>query len=395
MKKIKNYEELVFFVSGLTESHVDDAIILYDIGKYYIAIGDAAVSLYKIYRWDFRETHCLVKNCLFSLVTEDGLTCLRNKNIGFTTRRTDYRCDADVDTNYSDTQQFLDLLRCYVKEGTFYEYPLIQQTVVLDSPDMQRIARITSLVVDHKSVSVELDGRDTYPLVYDMTWNYKQVAVALMHSLHSIIEQQHDLMLGMARDKDSIEKTIKGANTFIYQLYSYCKSAHVDEVVVVKQRGFFISFDDDAIVVSDKLSLPLYECQTFGLRNHTATVMSISEFDSLTAMDVDIHAIATEHIRDMYEYGLTSKVILNETYDKTIGYEDTAIIKDVAGNYLIRATYGATKFEPVTISNLIGMYILCLDDRSLERKRMLACVAHQTYDKKVSSIRQQQLQEEG
>lgn len=200
-------------------------------------------------------------------------------------------------------------------------------------------------------------------------------------------------MLGMARDKDSTEKTIKGANTFIYQLYSYCKAAHVDEVIVVKQRGFFISFDDDAIVISDKLSLPLYECQTFGLRNHTAIVMSISEFTSLTEMDVDIHAIATEHIRDLYEYGLSNKVLLNETYDKTIEYEDTAIIKDVAGNYLIRATYGGTKLEPVTISNQIGMYILCLDERSLERQRMLACVAHETFDQQVSYLRLNQNKE--
>ena len=110
-------------------------------------------------------------------------------------------------------------------------------------------------------------------------------------------------------------------------------------------------------------------------------------------MDVDIHAIATEHIRDLYEYGLSNKVLLNDTYDKTIEYEDTAIIKDVAGNYLIRATYGGTKLEPVTISNQIGMYILCLDERSLERQRMLACVAHETFDQQVSYLRLNQNKE--
>lgn len=387
MKKIKNYEELVFFVSGLTESHVDDAIILYDIGKYYIAIGDAAVSLYKIYRWDFRETHCLVKSCLFSLVTEDGLACLRTKNIGFTIRRTDYRYDADGDTGYSDTQQFLDLLRCYIKEGAFYEYPLIQQTVVLDSPDMQRIARITSLVVDHKSVSVELDGKDTYPLVYDMTWNYKQVAVALMHSLHSIIEQQHDLILGLARDREATEKWIKWNNTSIYQLFNYSKSAHSGEIVIIKQRSFLITFDDDALIVSDKLSLPLYECRIFGLRNHTAAVITPNEFKALAEMDVDIHVVATEHMYDLYCYNLSGRIILNKDFDKTIKYEGAAIVKNMPGNYMIKASYEGMQFEPVVISNQIGMYILCLDEKSIERQRMLACLAHETFDQQVSLIR--------
>ena len=389
MKKIKDYDQLVLFVTSLTESYDDDAIILYDIGKYYVAIGDAAESLFKLFRWDFREAHNLVKSCLFSLVTKDGLACLQNKHIYVVIRETDIRYVGDYDSNYSDTQQFLDLIRSYTNEGNVYLYPIIRQTVVIDTPGMQRIARVSALVVDSLSISVELDGRESYSLVDDMIWDYTQVGVSIMSVLNNIITQQHDLMLEMARDKAQATKTVKEANTYIYQLYSYCKGAHKEEVIVVKQRGFFITFDDDAIVVSDKLSIPLYECQTFGLRNHTAAIITPDDFSSLTDMDINIHVIATDHIHNMYEFCLSGQDLLNCTYDKDIAYDDVAIIKDVTGDYMIKATYEGIKLDPVTISNQTGMYILCLDNLCLERKYMLAALVHQTFDKKASYIRQQ------
>ena len=109
MKKIKNCEQLYLFITGLTESHVEDAIILYHLGNYYVAIAEAAVTLFKLFGWDFKETHGLDNESdkVFCLVTHDGVACLIRHHIKTVVRETKFILSADCASMYTNTQQFL------------------------------------------------------------------------------------------------------------------------------------------------------------------------------------------------------------------------------------------------------------------------------------------------
>ena len=396
MKKIKSYEQLCLFVTGLKDSHAGKSILLYNLGSYYLAIGDAAFSLYKRFGWDFKETHGLDRenDRVFSLVSPDGFVCLRRNRIELTVRDTGFLLEAGCASVYTDTQQFLELLRSYMIGKECYTYPFVRESVTLNTEDHQRVGRLTSLIISEDAVKAEIDNKDIFDLARNMEWNFTQVSVSLMRALHNIISKQHDLMVAYVRDRDMTEKEVRRQNTFILQLTEFHKITHAGEVVLVKQRGFFIAFDDDAVIIADRLSVPLYECRTFGTRNHTAVVITANEFKALTDMDVNIHCIATECVREMYEFCLASSVILNHAYDKSITYDDVAVMKDVTGSYMVRASYCGTKFEPVNISNQNGMYLHSLPDYSLEHRRMLACIAHHAYDKQAMAIQLQQQIEE-
>lgn len=391
MKKIKNCEQLYLFITGLTESHVEDAIILYHLGNYYVAIAEAAVTLFKLFGWDFKETHGLDNESdkVFCLVTHDGVACLIRHHIKTVVRETKFILSADCASMYTNTQQFLEYLRSHLNEGESFNYPFIRESVVFNTADYQRVARLTSLSITNDSIRADLDNKDSIVLAANMVWDFKKESIAIMRALHNIISKQHDLMVAYARDRDMTEKEVRRRNTFILQLTEFYKISHAGEVVLVKQRGFFISFDDDAIIIADRLSVPLYECRTFGTRNHTAVVITANEFMALTDMDVNIHCIATKSVRDMYEFGLTYNVILNFTYDKSIIFDDVAVMKEVDGNYIVKASYGEIKFEPVIIPNQTGMYLCSLGISSLEYCQMLACIVHQVFDERAIAIKQQ------
>lgn len=396
MKKIKSYEQLCLFVTGLVDSYADSAIVLYNLGNYYVAIGEAAVMLYKKFGWDFKETHVLDRqsNQTFTLVTQDGVVSIKRSLIKWVVRDTGFQLEVDCSSAYTDTQQFLERIRTSLNEGESFTYHFIRETVILNTDDYQRVARLTKLIIDRNSVKAELDNRDILVLSNDMEWDFKQISISLMRALHKIVNIQHDFIISLARDREMTEDNVRMLNTAVYISATNCKSSHLSEIVLVKQRGFLIAFDDDAIIIASKLSVPLYECQTHGTRNHTAVVITPNEFKALTDMDINIHCITTNNIRSMYEFCLSSDIILNLNYDKSIIYDDVAVMKDVTSNYMIKASYGGTAFEPVQIPNKTGVYLNSLPIHSLEYKQLLTCVVHQTYDKRASAINLQQNEEE-
>jgi len=396
MKKIKSYEQLCLFVSGLADSYADSAIILYNLGEFYVAIGEAAVMLYKKFGWDFKETHVLDRQSdrFFTLVTQDGLACINRNLIKWVVKDTGFQLDVDCSSAYTDTQQFLERLRTYLNEREVFTYPFIRETVVLNTEDYQRVARLTKLIIDRNTIKAELDNRDILVIANNMEWDFKQISISLMRALHKIVNIQHDFIISLAHDREMTEDNVRMLNTAVYVSATNCKSSLLSEIVLVKQRGFLIAFDDDAIIIASKLTVPLYECQTHGTRNHTAVVITPNEFKALTDMDINIHCITTNNIRSMYEFCLSSDIILNLNYDKSIIYDDVAVMKDVTSNYMIKASYGGTAFEPVQIPNKTGVYLHSLPIHSLEYKQMLTCIAHQAFDKRVSAINQQQNEEE-
>lgn len=391
MKKIKTYEQLCLFVGGLQESHCGTAIILYDLGSYFVVVGEAAVTLYKKFGWDFMEAHELDRqnDKLFSLVSADGYVCLKRNGIEFSVRNTGFQLVADCISVYTETQQFLETVRSYLVGEEVYTYPFIRENVVLNTVDYQRTARITSLIISKEAVKVEIDNNDVFDLARNMEWDFTQVSITLIRALHNIITRQHDFMKSFAVDRDFTEKEVRRLNTFIHLLAEHHKVFNPEEIVLVKQRGYFISFDDDAIVIANRLSVPLYECRTFGTRNHTAVIITPNEFKALTDMDVNIHCIATDINRNMFEFNLSYDALLNLSYDKSITYDEVAVMKNVSGNYFIKASYGGKKLAPVTIPNRIGIYLRNLTDYSLEYHQMLSCLVHKTYDKQILMLENQ------
>lgn len=157
------------------------------------------------------------------------------------------------------------------------------------------------------------------------------------------------------------------------------------DIVVVNIGSHCLTFDDDAIWVSDMSGVLLYDCNTFGARGKTCAVLNPSQVDFLMSKEIKTAVVQAEENCLLFQLGLKESTLLNFKANRQFIYYDVVIRKRMGGDYVISACCNDNPLPETPISNVVGGYYVKLPE-CLEKRAILSAVAHQSYDGLVSTI---------
>ena len=377
-------EEVAIYASLRTIKNGENEINLYSMGKYCLAVGENADLLYMKFGWEIDEF--LSKkyenySVPYAVVTADGLRLLQRKGIKVTVWNADYEYDgADADDKMKTVkvQQFLDLIRAMQQEDGLFEYPVIKQDITYFLDGYERKARLSRISISKYYVTVRIDNtEDTDLYTYD-SWKSCETSVYLYRALASVIDSQHDIILSMAESPASVQQKQREDNAVTYGIFMEKKKANPGKVILVKEKGFFITCDDDAILVSDKLSKLLYNFPVGVSKSHTAAILDAAEFSDEYDINADTQVACGEG-RDIYQLGL-SESVLNIPVNEDIQFTEIAIFKKSSKDYAIRAAIKDKTLPVMPLPSAVGSYYQTLPENSRERQKWLTVMAHKSYD---------------
>lgn len=360
---------------------------LYGIGEYYLAVGSNADRLYMLFGWDLsvseksgedNEVSSEEDRIPYIVVNTDGVAFLKKRGLSFDVVSIGWVYD-HKEPSVACVQQFLDLLRATLgKEGEF-TLPLVNQTVELDMPSYNRVARMTSLTVKPNSIKVVLDGKEQYNILEDNVWNFEPESESLILAMSTVVEKHGELLRKFALDTRGVIESARENNTKSYRLYtSSSMAAKENSLVLVKEKGFFITFDDDAVMLSNETGGLLYNCDCQGKERHTASVITPNHFVELTEKDLTIY-VTNGTGRQLYDYLLTDS-FMNHEQDSRFKFTKAAIYKRGNGEYAIRATCMDKELPETTVPLSEANYCQSLEKGSLEKCRYLSALCHYAYD---------------
>lgn len=361
----------------------DDSIILFTCGSYGIVIDDDADKIYRLYGWDFANCPNNDDTLPYMLITPQGLQFLRYSKLKVIKYDTSYVVDSDFeDLKLSLAQQRLDYLRRLVKTKEL-DYPLICQHVSIMSDGYLRKAELTSIRINASSVSVRLDDNENYVLVTGHEWSFKPEATILLLAINDIIVRQRGMIYSLILDNANTIKEQRIRNLNTYNLFTKSKlHGRRSEIVLVREKGFFVTFDDDALTVSEHYHLPLYVCHILSSRDHTSLVIDNHFYSGLIEeQEVDFRVVSPENKRELYDYGFTPSV-LNFKGREDIVFKDICVRKSPDGFYYVQATMGDSLLASIVIPNEVGFYFSFLPDGK-EKSMMLESIAHHAYDNRI------------
>lgn len=381
---IKGLEEAALHASLLTASPKEGEIFLCSMQNAFLAVGESADRLYMKYGWDLSEFHTTEgKSIVYIVVTFDGYRFLKGQSMKLKVWNSDYTYSSLDDGIISFVQQFFDLLRSLLPDGFKLEYPLFRQTVTLELVDYLRTARMTSLIVTSTTAGVKLDSSDYFQIVENADWDFKKETLAIEAALAPAIRQQREDILSFAKSYQEALSHQRITNTHIYNIYNKSKNAYKGNIVLVKEFGNFVTFDDDAIVLANNLPVTIYTCRFEGRTSHIAALVNSEEFYKLTERDINIHVV-NDNSKKVYQFGFTEsflngKIPVGIDLTKDEGdFTDATVFKRSKGDYAVRASLGGRKLAEVEIPMNIGVYYQSLAS-SLEKRAWLYAVIHSVY----------------
>lgn len=358
---------------------------LYSISGGYLAVGSLADRLYMLYGWEISEMDAGTgERVPYIIITDDGRDFLKAKGHNFHISLYDDKLTVNK-MDIAGVQQFLDMLRTEIPDNeSRIEHPVIRQSVTIDMGEFIREGRLSMLAISKDSIEVTIDNEDKIILADRNGWNVNSTTLGIYESLSKVITQQHQYLHTVANDYKKALKVQRDINMAAYGIYTIKKAQYKKEIVLLKGNGFFITYDDDAILLSEKIPLRLYDSQA-GNRTHTAFILSPVEFSSLSDLGFSIQLIHDATSHKSYEFGFRDS-ILNYQIKEAFSFSGIAIYKRSTGDYVIKASTEGKELPETVIPSYIGNYYQRLPIGSLERQKLLSVIAHRTYDKSLSIL---------
>lgn len=357
------------------------ALVLYDIGGSWVAIGKDADRLYLSLGWeltDFAEGDTIYS---YILVSTRGIKVLQKLGIKYQIIKVSVLQDIDVES-LATIQQALDYLRLQADFHSF-TYPFICHSTMIEDIGYIREVRLTSITISRESASLRIDNSEQIELVNGHEWNFSHIGVMLLSYISDIITEQFAYLLAYIQAPKQTIKIQKLQNADLYKRYLKVRvQTPADSLALVKVQNTFLTFDDDAITAASlNHDVLLYEWNVIGHRGRIVALIEASLYQAIQK-NTAVSVIDSHFTYPLYRLGLKES-FLNHKYDNQIIYTNVAIRKCRAGNYVITASHHGTPLPEFSIPSTLGAYALNLLD-SKERNAMLISLAHQTYDKNIT-----------
>lgn len=169
------------------------ALVLYEIGGTFVAIGKDADRLYLTLGWEI--TDFSDKGTVFSymLASSKGVIVLEHLGIKYKI----IKIEVSNSTNRASiamTQQSLDYLRLQAGPHTI-SYPIVGHNTMIESIGYIREVRLTSLNISRQSITLNIDNSEQVELVNGHEWNFSNMELTLLGDISSLLDEQFDYIL--------------------------------------------------------------------------------------------------------------------------------------------------------------------------------------------------------
>lgn len=380
-------KSLQSFVNELYKCHslheAEKALVLFNIGTSFIAIGNDVDKLYLTLGWeitDFSDGNTIYS---YMVISPYGAKVLQKLRLNVETRYIGNYHQISGQT-IATIQQILDYLRMFIGQESL-TYPIITTPITIESIGVIREVRITSLIINAHSIAVYIDNTELIELVKEHEWNFSRIGLALLGNLSDLIETQAPYMVSLIQAKTQTLRNQRIHNTALYELFIDKKRvASPDTLVFIQVEDSYLTFDDDAINVSTfQKGVILYECNVFGLRGRTVALLDNIKVENL-GFTYPLLVVNSQKDTPLYKLGLKESY-LNLKCNYEITYTDVVIRKQKDGEYVISACHNGHQLPDTTILNTIGGYYSNLPSCK-ERSAILSSLVHQTYDSLILSL---------
>lgn len=367
-----------------TLHQAEKALVLFDAGSRYVAIGIDADRLYLTLGWEMTDFDDEGEIYSYMFLVKDVASVLDYFRIEWLVSPLVMLFENEQH-GIAETQQAIDFLRVICKEHTL-EYPVIGYNTTIKGAGYIRELRLSSLTINKEKILVCVDNQETIVIAKGHEWNFCDIGQKLLSVLNDILTIQFPYIKLLAQSKKAILKEQKLNNTKVYEAFLNRKSEVSQKtIVVVKVQTCYLTFDDDAIAVAYSMSeILLYECNTLGLRGTTCALLTPSELSRLSPKNINVSVVSVHNVCALYQMGLRES-FLNFKADQRLTYSAVVIRKRIGGNYVVSASFNGSKLPETAVPNFVGAYYFRLPDCK-ERKALLYAAAHRTYDRLVSSI---------
>lgn len=354
------------------------ALVLFNIGACCVAISNEADKLYIKIGWeliDFEEDNTIYS---FMIINQYGVKVLESMNYDIV-KYDSIIYHNDILSTVAELQQSLDYLRISTNENTV-DYPIVAKELSVEGLSFIRTLRLSSLRIDKNNISVLIDNCETVTLVSGYEWNFSKIERTILKSLKDLFQEQYTYILYMVQHYKIVTKTQQSKNSILHDLYLKKKAEnHNENIVCVKCTDYYLTFDDDAIVVHNLLSdIYLYNIKTLGVRGNICAVINPTQIIDLFKQQHNISIISYSEDEPLYCLGLKES-FLNIRYKKEISYINTIIRKHMNGIYTISAVFNGYSLPEQQISSILGGYYFRLPSCE-EKEAVLSAIVHQTYD---------------
>lgn len=359
------------------------ALVLFDVGTSFVAIGNDADKLYLTLGWEITDFSNGDTIYSYIVISPYGAKILQDQRLNIETH--------EVEQNYqisgqstATVQQALDYLRLLIGQERL-NYPIITPPVTIEGVGFIREARITSLIINAHSIEVCIDNTELIEVVKDHEWNFSRTGLSLLGYLSDLIAQQAPYMISLIQATAQNLRNQRTQNTALYKMFLDKKrEISPDTIVFIQVEDFYLTFDDDAIdVFACQKGVFLYEYNVFGLRGRTIALLDNSQVETLRSVH-PLLVVNSKKDVPLYKLGLKES-FLNLKCNDELTYSDVVIRKQKDGEYVISASYCGHPLPETPILNTIGGYY-CNLPSCKERSAILSSLAHRTYDSLISSV---------
>lgn len=354
------------------------ALVLFNIGVCCVAINNEADMLYIKMGWeliDFEDDNTIYS---FMIINQYGIKVLESMKYNIV-KYDSIIYHNDILSTIAELQQSLDYLRINSKEMSI-DYPIVAKKLSVEGMSFIRTLRLSSLHIDRNNISVLIDNCETVTLANEYEWNFSKTGKTILESLKVLFQEQYTYILYMVQHYNIAVKTQQSKNSILHNLFLKRKAEnHNENIVCVKCKDYYLTFDDDAIVVHNLLSdIFLYDIRTFGVRGNICAVIHPTQIINLFKRQSNISIISYSEVEPLYCLGLKES-FLNIRYKKEISYINTIIRKHMNGFFTISAIFNGYSLPEQQISSILGGYYFRLPSCE-EKEAVLSAIVHQTYD---------------
>lgn len=383
MKRLQNLIKDLYKCRS-TLHQAEKALVLFDVGSRYVAIGTDADGLYLTLGWEMTDFADESTVYSYMFLVKDVATVLDYFRIEWQVSPLVMLYENEQH-GIAETQQSLDFLRVICKHQPL-EYPVIGYNTTIKGAGYIRELRLSSLTISTDKIFVCIDNQETMVITRGHEWNFSDIGQKLLSVLNDILTLQFPYMKSLAQSNKAILKEQALNNTKVYEAFLNRKSeVSQTTIVVVKMQTCYLTFDDDAIAFASSMSeILLYECNTLGLRGKTCIVLTPSQLSSLSSKNIKVSVVSVHNVCALYQMGLKES-FLNFKADQRFSYSAVVIRKRIGGDYVVSASFNGSKLPETVVPNFVGGYYFKLPDCK-EKEALLYAVAHRTYDNLVSSI---------
>ena len=361
----------------------EKALVLFDVGTSFVVIGNDADKLYLTLGWEITDFSDGDSIYSYMIISPYGAKILQKLRLNVEYYNAENLPQISVQPPVT-IQQILDYLRMVVGQESL-TYPIITAPITIEEVGFIREIRITSLIIDAKSVSVRIDNTELIELVKEHEWNFSHTGLTLLDNLSGVVEPQLPYMVNLIQAQSQTLRNQRIHNTALYKLFLDKKCVvSSDTIIFIQVEDSYLTFDDDAIdTFACQKGVFLYECNVFGLRGRTVALLDNSQVETL----LSVHPLLVVNSKKdvpLYKLGLKES-FLNLKCNDELTYSDVAIRKQKDGEYVISASYYGHLLPEEPVLNTIGGYF-CNLPSCKERSAILSSLAHRTYDSLVSSV---------